>query len=398
LTYGGGIDGGTVVTGAPRVYLVLWGSQWQTDDVDGVAARLAAMYEGIGTNDEQWSAVMTQYCEGVAFGAVSCPDTAPHVGYATGGALTGIWNDDAAPAPASATGHQLALEAVDAARHFGNIDAATYLAAQYVIASPHGTTPDGFNTASGPFCAWHDDTADPGLSGGGGAPSPFGDLAFTNFPYVTDAGSNCGTDYVNSGPDGALDGVTIVAGHEYAESLTDSHPFDGWRDANAQEDADKCAWKGSDGPGGAQDVTFADGTFAMQATWSNDINACAIVHAVVAGAPPTDFSVALSRIRARLIAGSSMTVRVRTAPVSGPSQVVVLSVGGLTNGMTASFAPTTVTAGGTAILTIATSAATRRGHYLITISGAGASSTHTMTLALQVEHHHRSKQKRVSST
>jgi serine protease len=397
LAYGGGLDGGTVVTGAPRVYLVLWGSQWQTDDADGVASRLTALYEGIGTDNEEWSAVMTQYCEGVALGTTTCPTSSPHVGYASGGALAGIWRDDAAPAPAGANGHELALEAVAAARHFGNTNAIANLSAQYVIASPHGTTPDGFNTPSGSFCAWHDDTGDQSLSGGGAAASPFGDLAFTNLPYMPDAGSSCGENYVNSGPDGALDGVTIVAGHEYAESITDPHPFDGWRDANAQEDADKCEWKGSDIPGGAEDVTFANGSFAMQATWSNDTSECVIAHPIVAGAPPSDFSVGLSRTRARVIAGSSMTVRVMTTPVAGPSQVVVLTVDGLPPGASASFVPLTVTAGATAVLTIATSPTTHRGHYLITITGHGVSNTHTMTLALQVERHHRAKHARLKS-
>src|SRR6266568_8496926 len=50
--------------------------------------------------------------------------------------------------------------------HFGNTTSASNRDAQYAIISPTGTHPDGFNTPSGQFCAWHDDTADPNLPAG----------------------------------------------------------------------------------------------------------------------------------------------------------------------------------------------------------------------------------------
>jgi len=46
-------------------------------------------------------------------------------------------------------------------------------------------------------------------------------IAFTNMPYVLNAGGGCGTDFVNPTPTGDLDGVTIVLGHEIAETPTD---------------------------------------------------------------------------------------------------------------------------------------------------------------------------------
>ena len=72
-----------------------------------------------------------------------------------------------------------------------------------MVLSPTGAHPDGFNTTGGQFCAWHDYTGDTSLSGG--APSsPYGPLAFTNEPYVTDMGSSCGSNFVNSGPSGVI--------------------------------------------------------------------------------------------------------------------------------------------------------------------------------------------------
>src|SRR5581483_9237158 len=151
--------------------------------------------------------------------------------------------------------------------HFGNTTAAANRNVQYVILSPTGTHPDGFNTTTSNFCAWHDYTGDTSLSGG--APNtPYGPIAFTNMPYVTDAGSSCGSNFVNSGASGIDDGVTIVEGHEYAETITDQFPAGGWTDLTGNETGDKCAWISS-GSGRSQDITLSTGTFAVQSTWGN---------------------------------------------------------------------------------------------------------------------------------
>ncbi len=85
LTFGGGVSGVGVTTGAPRVYLVFWGSQWGTQSTNGqgyatfasdpqaIAPVLQGFFKGLGTGSEQWSGVMTQYCEGVATGSQTCP-------------------------------------------------------------------------------------------------------------------------------------------------------------------------------------------------------------------------------------------------------------------------------------------------------------------------------------
>ena len=125
----------------------------------------------------------------------------------------GVWVDESTASPATATGHQLGVEAVNAAAHFGNTTAASNRDAQYVILSPTGTNPDNWLTNG--FCAWHDYNGDSTLSGGA-VTSPYGDIAFTNLPYITDAGASCGQNFVNSS--GPLDGVSIVEGHEYAET------------------------------------------------------------------------------------------------------------------------------------------------------------------------------------
>jgi hypothetical protein len=301
LAYGGGISNGQstvgVTSGPPKVYLVFWGSQWGTQgsnsagnvtlsgDPKGMAPYVEAFIKGLGTNNETWSGVMTQYCEGVASGATSCPGTAAHVGYPTGGAFAGVWVDESSAAPSQASGNQLGAEAVKAATHFGNTTQASNRYTQYVIISPTGTHPDGFNTATGQFCAWHDYTADSTLSGGA-VSSPDGYLAFTNLPYITDMGSSCGQNFVNAGTAGTLDGVSIVEGHEHAETITDQYPAGGWTDTTGYENGDKCAWISS-GQGASQNITLATGTFAVQSTWANDYNnnagGCEVSHAIVGG-------------------------------------------------------------------------------------------------------------------
>jgi hypothetical protein len=291
LSYGGGVDGIGVTTGPEKVYLVFYGSQWGTQgtnangdvtlsgDRSGEAPYLQELFKGLGTNNETWSGVMTQYCDGVAAGSQSCPSTnTGHVAYPSGGALAGVWVDESATSPQQATGHQLGVEAVSAAAHFGNSTAAANRDAQYVILSPTGTNPDGFNTPSGQFCAWHDYNGDSTLTGGG-VSSPYGDVAFTNMPYVTDAGASCGQDFVNA--TGTLDGVSIVEGHEYAETITDQNPAGGWLDNTGAETGDKCAWITPGRAGGAADLALATGTFAMQSTWANDAAGCEFTHAIV---------------------------------------------------------------------------------------------------------------------
>jgi hypothetical protein len=281
LIYRGSVNGSGVTIGRPRVYLVFWGSQWGSatrnaagdtvlsGDPNGAAPYLQRFFRGLGSGGETWSGVMTQYCQGVAAGATSCygpfGTSFQHVGYPTGGALAGVWADSSAPAPAQATHDQIAAEAIAAAQHLGLTSPAANRSVQYDILSPTGTSPDGFPAG---FCAWHSST-----------PSAYGDIAFTNMPYVTDS-NGCGISSVNAGSAGVLDGFSIVNGHEYAETITDQHPGDGWLTASGAESGDPCAWLGTGG-GRIQDIVLTTGTFAVQGIWSNSAGGCEISHPVI---------------------------------------------------------------------------------------------------------------------
>ncbi len=349
LNYGGGIDGIGVTTGHEQVYLVFYGSQWGTvgtnsngdvtlsGDPSGEAPYLQELMKGLGTNNELWSGVMTQYCDGVATGAQSCPaSNTEHVAYPASGALAGVWVDESTASPYQASAAQLGQEAVSAASHFGNTTAASNRDAQYVILSPTGTDPDGW--LENGFCAWHDYNGDVGVT------SPYGDIAFTNFPYVTDVGGSCGQNFVNPGSAGTLDGVSIVEGHEYAETITDQNPRGGWTDSSGGETGDKCAW--NSGPGApAQDVTFATGSFAMQSTWANDgaggAGTCEISHPVVTNPggdtvtvtnPGNQSNYQSTNLSVQVIGTSSGGHPLTWSATGLPSGLTISSSGGLISG------------------------------------------------------------------
>jgi serine protease len=214
---------------------------------------------------------MTQYCSGVAVGATSCPSGSAYVGYPTGGALAGVWADESASEPRAATGEQLGAEANKAASHFGNTTQSANSNTQYVIVSPHGLNPDRYKTSG--FCAWHDSTADGSLNGGSPG-TPYGNVAFTNLPYLTDVGASCGANFVNGGTAGTKDGITIVEGHEYAETITDmtftTTGIGGWYEPTGGENGDKCAWVTPGTTGGSFDLSLTTGSFAVQTTFAND--------------------------------------------------------------------------------------------------------------------------------
>jgi serine protease len=298
LSYGGGIDGIGVQSGHSKVYLVFYGTQWGTKgtdangnytftgDPDHAAPAAQKMFKGIGTNNETWSADLTQWCDGpnVSAGATSCPTNANFIPYQTGGVLAGVWYDNAKASPSKASGHQLGVEAVNAAAHFGNTTAASNRDAYYVILSPHGVNPDDYQNPITGYCAWHDYNGDTTLTGGA-VTSPYGDIAFSNQPYNMDLGASCGVGFVNS--PGTLDGYTMTLGHEWHEMMSDQNPAGGWTNNTGssyqgQENSDECAWISPGQPGGAANISFGSfGSYAEQASWSNDTNNCAISHAIL---------------------------------------------------------------------------------------------------------------------
>jgi serine protease len=249
LRYNGGI-GGVGVEKTPKVYLVLWGSQWNNNDPSAEFSILQNFYDGAGGSS--WLNSVTQYCQGVPSGTVSCGATGTHAGNPTG-LLAGVWSDATSAAPTHPRQSQLAAEAVRAAQHFGN-STASNASVQYVIATATRNSATGFGSQ---YCAWHSWTS-----------SSAGNVAYTNLPYITDAGASCGANFNGLG---RTAGITIVGGHEMAETITDQFPNGGWLDSSGEENGDKCAWISS-GQGASADVKLSTGTFPVQSLWSNAFN------------------------------------------------------------------------------------------------------------------------------
>jgi hypothetical protein len=161
----------------------------------------------------------------------------------------GSWSDES-PISKSPTDAQVAKEAIKGVRHFGYDPNALY-----VVATPHDHTSPGFGTH---WCAYHASTTYRGEA-----------VAYSNLPYMPDAGSNCGANIISPPSDegGKVEGVTIMAGHEYAEGYTDLAPFSGWN-GQVGEIADVCAWHNM------QNDPFRKKSYTSQPLLSNATGQC----------------------------------------------------------------------------------------------------------------------------
>ncbi len=101
-------------------------------------------------------------------------------------------------------------------------------------------------------------------------------------------------------------------------------------------------------------------------------------------APSNDFTIGTSPSSGSTNPGSSVTTTVNTSVRSGSAETVTLTASGLPAGATASFSPSSVTAGSSSTLTISTGASTPPGIYSVTVTGAAPSATHTATYTLTV--------------
>jgi Ricin-type beta-trefoil lectin domain/Putative Ig domain len=307
LVYNGGS-----VQHTPHVYLLLWGPNWTSSDP--AYAVLYYLYSGLGvTSHDAWSTITSQYGDGTG-----------HPGFGSS-VFAGAFQDTSSP-PASVGQAGLAAEADG----FASLEGITDLTdAQIVIASQSGTCfSDGFLGSCGTpnpnaqYCAWHSYSSEP----------------YTNLPYQLDAGTLCGENFINGGSAGTYDGTSIVAGHEYAESITDPFPNTGWIDVpdtvSGGEVADKCAWAGSgwgsNDPAG--NVTLSTGTFAMQSLWSNAAGGCVMsTDRVTVTSPGSQSSTIGTRVSLQIHASSAAGLAL-SYRASGLPSGLSISAAGLISG------------------------------------------------------------------
>ena len=213
---------GGPVQNAPRVYLLFWG--WGSDPY-GEQGYLQNFLSKVGCTS--WLNTVSQYGGGYC------------------SSYQGAWSDSSVP-PTTPTDAQIQSEALAFANYLGLSHGDTN--AQLVVATPTGHSTSGFGSS---YCAYH------GVVSGT-------TLTYTDLPYMPDAGYSCGWGSVTGS---ALDGVSIVEGHELAEAITDPE-LNAWYDANGSEIGDICAWTG------LGNVYLNGSYFAMQPLWSNRANGC----------------------------------------------------------------------------------------------------------------------------
>jgi outer membrane protein assembly factor BamB len=100
--------------------------------------------------------------------------------------------------------------------------------------------------------------------------------------------------------------------------------------------------------------------------------------------PPNDFLIAATPTTVSVTAGSTGTSSISTALASGGAESIALSATGLPTGVTAVFAPASLTTGGSSTLTFTVGASVAAGSYPITVTGTAPSATHTTTVTLTV--------------
>jgi subtilisin-like proprotein convertase family protein len=187
-------------------------------------------------------------------------------------------------------------------------------------------------------------------------------------------GSGCET---GCGSSTVFNNTTSVSSHELIEAVTDGEvglatqigPPLAWYNSAQGEIGDIC---------NAQQGTIAG--FTVQKEYDNATSSCIVSK----GTTTNDFSMAINPSSASVAAGGSVSYTVNTTLTSGAAQSVSLSVSGLPSGVTASFNPATVTAGGSSTLTLTAAASAGATTATFTVTGTGTAATHTASASVTV--------------
>jgi hypothetical protein len=250
---------GGYVLNSPRIYVDFWGTEWQASSQASAESYIEGFFGDVGGSS--WAETLSQYCSGISPNVSSCPAGANHVHNAAG-QLAGFVIDTS-PAPTAPTFADIRSEAAALAAYYGYPGGA-----MFIVYTPSGKSESGFGTS---WCGYHS-VVQVGSS----------IFPYAYMPYEPDAGSNCGAYLVS----GALDGFSIVGGHEYAEAVTDPFPstspgYTGWVDTTIVggqgEIGDKCAWSPSPGI-----VAINGHSWPVQSLFSNQ--------ALAQGQPPCVFA------------------------------------------------------------------------------------------------------------
>lgn len=230
------------VLAKPKMYLIFWGYK-AAGDPDQVKPLMLLYAKSIGGTP--YNNIYTQY-----YGPTNIDIKNPL------GQFGGAWADNTNPIPAHPTDSQVAAEALAGIAHF-TAKHPFNPNGSYVVLTAHNHSSQGFGSS---WCAYHSATQYNGQL-----------VSYTNMPYAPDAGGNCGANFIQPPNDesGTDEGMTIVLGHEYGESVTDPNPPTAWYNQLYGEIGDICAWTD------IENDTFKNGTvFTAQPMFSNASQSC----------------------------------------------------------------------------------------------------------------------------
>ncbi len=203
--------GGSVIV-TPKFYLVFWGYK-KYRDPDKLQPLLETYTKNMGGSTH--NNIETQYYQKSGHKKIYITNPSEQFG--------GSWNDES-PVPKKPTDAQVAAEALRAVDHFGFDPNGVY-----VVASPRKHNEAGFGSH---WCSYHSDASHGKKK-----------IPYVYLPYMTDApaGDKCGANSIAPPSDESAkdEGMTIFAGHEYGEAITDPYPFTAWTGPQG-EIADPC--------------------------------------------------------------------------------------------------------------------------------------------------------------
>jgi hypothetical protein len=234
-------NGPALVT--PKIYLIFWGFK-EYGDPDNVAKLLTSFTQSMGGSGH--ANIETQYYQVVDSQKTFIGNPKQQFG--------GAWYDTAA-VPKNPTDEQIAAVAVASIAHFKYDPNGIY-----AVATPHAHSEAGF----GPhWCAYHSYTYYESTKL----------LVYANLPYMPDAGKQCGASIIDppKGETAIDEGVTIMAGHEFGEAITDPQPYSGWNGVSG-EIGDVCAWHN------IANLKFAGRSYTTQPMLSDATESCVLTY------------------------------------------------------------------------------------------------------------------------
>jgi pre-peptidase len=123
-------------------------------------------------------------------------------------------------------------------------------------------------------------------------------------------------------------------------------------------------------------------TFTVTGTSTTTHSATASI--TVTGSLPPDFSMAIAPASQAIAQGASGAYTVSTAALNGSTQSIALSVSGLPAGVTGSLSPATVTAGGSATLTLTVASTATAATTSFTVTGVAGAVQHSANASVTV--------------